>query len=142
MWGYLRREKFTIFCVLFWEVLSGVYLFFIAQFAPVCDCNRGDMLPPLQVDGFLKCIYIAQLVFVSMKLATVLDDNYTELPEDNGYVRCRGVDLVDCVICAENNIEMIYPKCGHYCICKRCSGIQGTKCPLCCKESVPIKVFQ
>lgn len=49
-----------------------------------------------------------------------------------------------CVACYENAARLVYPRCGHLCLCERCRAALGStaeRCPICRERGPPIKVF-
>lgn len=48
-----------------------------------------------------------------------------------------------CVICLERDSRLLYPRCGHFCVCRRCSriGTAQTRCPICRSPASPITVY-
>lgn len=47
-----------------------------------------------------------------------------------------------CVVCQEVESEMLFPVCGHVCMCEECSiAYEKRSCPICRAESVPRKIF-
>ena len=48
-----------------------------------------------------------------------------------------------CVICLENESKMVYPLCGHLCICKSCAtrGNTSSKCPICRSAGKPVVLY-
>lgn len=51
------------------------------------------------------------------------------------------VDTAECVVCMDAKLEMIYPACGHICLCQKCATRVGRKCPVCSQESPPKRFF-
>jgi hypothetical protein len=59
--------------------------------------------------------------------------------EDDGGER-RGI----CVACYDNAARLVYPRCGHLCLCERCRAALGPtadRCPICRERGTPIKVY-
>jgi hypothetical protein len=45
-----------------------------------------------------------------------------------------------CVVCMDRDADMVYPACGHLCLCHGCSpGVQ--RCPICRSRQPPIRVY-
>lgn len=49
-----------------------------------------------------------------------------------------------CVVCLERESELVYPQCGHLCVCSLCGGAGPGlgRCPICRSRGPPIKVFR
>lgn len=46
-----------------------------------------------------------------------------------------------CVVCMDDDVEMVFTACGHMCCCYSC-GWQMTRCPICRTNSKPIRVYR
>ena len=46
-----------------------------------------------------------------------------------------------CVVCLQADSDMIFPGCGHLCVCQRC-GPQCDKCPICRSRMRAIRVYR
>lgn len=45
-----------------------------------------------------------------------------------------------CPICLEREVEMVFPSCGHLCVCSTC-GAGLRRCPMCRSRGGPIRVY-
>ena len=49
-----------------------------------------------------------------------------------------------CVVCLVNGSEMVYPGCGHLCVCSNCATGRSSvwsRCPICRSQGHPIRVY-
>ncbi len=45
-----------------------------------------------------------------------------------------------CVVCFSHEPNMVFPSCGHLCVCSGCSSSLG-RCPICRSRGGPIRVY-
>lgn len=46
-----------------------------------------------------------------------------------------------CVVCLNRESQMVFPSCGHLCVCNQCAGTGLDRCPVCRGRGRPIRVF-
>ena len=49
--------------------------------------------------------------------------------------------LEQCVICLDNTPNVLFCNCGHLCVCETCNVNEFTKCPVCKKENMVLRII-
>jgi hypothetical protein len=72
-----------------------------------------------------KYFYSVKKNITILDETSVLDFQHIKIYEDT--------ETIECIVCLENNKEIVFDPCGHFYTCSSCSN-QLTKCPYCRKN--------
>ena len=75
-----------------------------------------------------------------------LNDYPSDLEDKDGTITINEIKTYksdECVICLENETNILFCNCGHLCVCEKCIEIKRlTKCPVCKTENTILRIIE